>query len=62
MKTVSKIENLFAVINETADLIAKECQLTYIEAVAETGENIFHGSILQEHLSEITEKDRKSVV
>jgi site-specific DNA-methyltransferase (adenine-specific) len=59
MKTVSKIENLFAVINETADLIAKECQLTYIEAVAETGENIFHGSILQEDLSEITEKSLK---
>ncbi|MBO1514218.1 class I SAM-dependent methyltransferase [Metabacillus bambusae] len=59
MKTVSKIENLFAVINETADLIAKECQMTYIEAVAETGENIFHGSILQEDLSEITEKSLK---
>ncbi|MGM0874907.1 MAG: class I SAM-dependent methyltransferase [Bacillota bacterium] len=59
MKTISKIENLFAVINETADLIAKECQLTYIEAVAETGENIFHGSILQEDLSEITEKSLK---
>jgi site-specific DNA-methyltransferase (adenine-specific) len=59
MKTISKIENLFAVINETADLIAKECQLTYIEAVAETGENIFHGSILQEGLSEITEKSLK---
>jgi site-specific DNA-methyltransferase (adenine-specific) len=59
MKTVSKIENLFAVINETADLIAKECHMTYIEAVAETGENIFHGSILQEDLSEITEKSLK---
>ncbi|MCM3650743.1 class I SAM-dependent methyltransferase [Metabacillus litoralis] len=59
MKTVSKIENLFAVINETADLIAKECQLSYIEAVAETGENIFHGSILQEDLSEITVKSIK---
>ncbi|OAS88781.1 MULTISPECIES: class I SAM-dependent methyltransferase [Metabacillus] len=59
MKTVSKIENLFAVINETADLIAKECNMTYIEAVAETGENIFHGSILQEDLSEITEKSLK---
>lgn len=59
MKTVSKIENLFAVINETADLIAKECQLSYIEAVAETGENIFQGSILQENLSEITEKSLK---
>lgn len=56
MKTVSKIENLFAVINETADLIAKECHLTYIEAVAETGENLFQGSILQDGLSEITIK------
>ncbi|MDQ0231042.1 class I SAM-dependent methyltransferase [Metabacillus malikii] len=59
MKTVSKLENLFTVINETADLIAKECQLSYIEAVAETGENLFHGSILQEDLSEITKKNLK---
>ncbi|KKI91151.1 hypothetical protein WQ54_16395 [Bacillus sp. SA1-12] len=59
MKTVSKIENLFAVINETAELIAKECQMTYIEAVAETGDNIFQESILQDGLSEITEKSLK---
>lgn len=59
MKTVSKIENLFAVINETADLIAKECHLTYIEAVAETGENLFQGSILQDGLSEISIKSLK---
>jgi site-specific DNA-methyltransferase (adenine-specific) len=57
MKTVSKIENLFSVINETADLIAKECQLTFIEAVAETGENLFHGSIMQGNLSEIAVKN-----
>ncbi|MGM7720845.1 class I SAM-dependent methyltransferase [uncultured Metabacillus sp.] len=59
MKTVSKIENLFAVINETAELIAKECQMTYIEAVSETGDNLFQGSILQEGLSEITQKSLK---
>ncbi len=59
MKTVSKLENLFAVINETAELIAKECQLTYIEAVAETGENMFHGAILQEDMSEVTVKNIK---
>ncbi|WP_174879988.1 class I SAM-dependent methyltransferase, partial [Metabacillus niabensis] len=59
MKTVSKLENLFAVINETAELIAKECQLTYIEAVAETGENMFQGAILQEDMSEVTIKNIK---
>ena len=47
MQTLSKIENLFTVINETAELISNEAQITYIEAVAETGENIFHNSILQ---------------
>jgi len=56
MKTISKIENLFTVINETADLLAKECKITYIEALAETGENLFQGSILQENLSEVTLK------
>jgi site-specific DNA-methyltransferase (adenine-specific) len=59
MNTISKLENLFAVINETADLIAKECQLSYIEAVAETGDNIFHSAILQDGLSEITVKNLK---
>lgn len=56
MKTISKIENLFTVINETADLLAQECKITYIEALAETGENLFQGSILQENLSEVTLK------
>lgn len=59
MKTISKIENLFAVINETADLLAQECNITYIEALAETGENLFQQSILQEDLSEITSKSLK---
>ncbi|MBM7605628.1 site-specific DNA-methyltransferase (adenine-specific) [Metabacillus crassostreae] len=59
MQTLSKIENLFTVINETAELISNEAQITYIEAVAETGENIFHNSILQENLSEVTEKSLK---
>ncbi|WP_175639909.1 class I SAM-dependent methyltransferase [Metabacillus schmidteae] len=56
MKTISKIENLFTVINETADLLAQECKISYIEALAETGENIFQGTILQENLSEVTVK------
>ncbi len=59
MKTISKIENLFAVMNETADLLAQECDITYIEALAETGENLFQGSILQENLSEVTMKSLK---
>jgi len=56
MKTLSKIENLFTVINETADLLAAECKISYIEALAETGENLFQGTILQENLSEVTVK------
>jgi len=56
MQTLSKVENLFTVINETAELLSKDLQITYIEAVAETGENLFQNAILQEELSEVTIK------
>lgn len=60
MEVLSKVENLFAMINETAELIAKESQITYIEAVAETSENLFQGNILQNELSEMTQKILKN--
>ncbi|QED48933.1 class I SAM-dependent methyltransferase [Cytobacillus dafuensis] len=50
------VEELFTVFNETAMIIQEELACTYLEALAETGENIFHGSILQEELSELTVK------
>ncbi|MEH7074749.1 class I SAM-dependent methyltransferase [Neobacillus drentensis] len=52
---VSPVEQLFTLFNETALLLQEELNCTYLEALAETGENLFQGSILQE-VSELTEK------
>lgn len=49
---VSPVEELFTLFNETATVLQEETQITYLEALAETGENIFQESILQEDLSE----------
>ncbi|WP_191566983.1 class I SAM-dependent methyltransferase [Metabacillus idriensis] len=56
MQAVSKVEKLFSLMNESAELISKELNCTYIEAVAETGENLFHSDVLQEDMSEITKR------
>lgn len=56
MVKISTVEELFTVFNETALIIQEEISCTYLEALAETGENIFHGSILQEELTEINRK------
>lgn len=46
MKTTA-VEELFTVINESANILQKELNCSYLEALAETGENIFQQSILQ---------------
>ena len=56
---VSPVEQLFTVFNETAIVLQEELACTYLEALAETGENLFQGSILQEELSEFTVKRLK---
>jgi len=53
---ISPVEQLFTLFNETALVLQEELSCTYLEALAETGENLFHGSILQEEVSELTEK------
>jgi site-specific DNA-methyltransferase (adenine-specific) len=53
---ISPVEQLFTFFNETALVLQEELSCTYLEALAETGENLFHGSILQEEVSELTEK------
>ncbi|WML25306.1 class I SAM-dependent methyltransferase [Neobacillus sp. OS1-33] len=53
---VSSVEQLFTLFNETALLLQEELNCTYLEALAETGENLFQGSILQDEVSELTEK------
>ncbi|WP_342432581.1 class I SAM-dependent methyltransferase [Neobacillus sp. FSL H8-0543] len=56
---LSPVEQLFTLFNETAVILQEELSCTYLEALAETGENLFHGSILQEEVSELTEKRLK---
>jgi site-specific DNA-methyltransferase (adenine-specific) len=56
---VSPVEQLFTLFNETAVVLQEELDCTYLEALAETGENLFHGSILQDELSELTSKRLK---
>ncbi|NRD76115.1 class I SAM-dependent methyltransferase [Bacillus sp. BRMEA1] len=53
---MSPIEQLFTLFNETAISLQEELGYSYLEALAETGENLFHGSILQEELSELAVK------
>ncbi len=56
---ISPVEQLFTVFNETALILQEELGCSYLEALAESGENMFQGSILQEELSELTVKRLK---
>jgi site-specific DNA-methyltransferase (adenine-specific) len=56
---ISPVEQLFTLFNDTAIALQEELDCSYLEALAETGENLFHGSILQEELSELTIKRLK---
>ncbi len=53
------MEKLFTVIDETATLLQEELKCSYLEAVAETGENLFHGDVLQEEVNELLKKRLK---
>ncbi|MEH7387474.1 class I SAM-dependent methyltransferase, partial [Bacillus sp. JJ1521] len=56
MAQISAVEKLFTVIDNTATILKEELSCTYLEAVAETGENLFQNTILQEELSELSKK------
>lgn len=56
---ITPVEDLFSVINDTATILQEELSITFLEALAETGENIFQQSILQEDLSELATKRLK---
>jgi site-specific DNA-methyltransferase (adenine-specific) len=56
MLKISPVEKLFTVMNETALTLQEELSCTYLEAVADTGENIFVGNVLQEDLTELASK------
>ncbi|MFD2446336.1 class I SAM-dependent methyltransferase [Bacillus sp. CGMCC 1.16607] len=53
---ISPVEKLFTLFNETAIVLQEELFSTYLDALAETGENIFEGAILQDGLSELALK------
>ncbi|WP_100405113.1 class I SAM-dependent methyltransferase [Bacillus solitudinis] len=47
IKTDNKIEDLFNYLNESATLLEKEGSYTYLEALAEVGENLFQQDVVQ---------------
>lgn len=57
--SIAPVEKLFTLFNETALVLQEELSSSYLEALAETGENLFQGAILQEELSELTVKRLK---
>lgn len=46
------VETLFSIFDSSAVVLRKELDVTYLEALVETGDNLFEGAILQEGLSE----------
>ena len=54
--TLTNIEKIFTTFDTTANILQEELSCTYLEALSETSENIFHGSVLQDELSELTKK------
>ncbi|MBL5766329.1 SAM-dependent methyltransferase [Heyndrickxia sporothermodurans] len=56
---ITPMETIFNVLNETALILQEELSCTYLEALAETGENLFHGDIVQEEISELNKKRLK---
>ncbi|MBA4537958.1 class I SAM-dependent methyltransferase [Bacillus aquiflavi] len=54
--SISPTEKLFSIFDQTALMLEKELSCSYLEAIAETGENLFHKAVLQDEISEITVK------
>ncbi|WP_335872213.1 class I SAM-dependent methyltransferase [Bacillus sp. 2205SS5-2] len=52
----SSVEVLFSILDETAHIIQEELSITYLEAVAESAENLFHDGVLQDELSDLSKK------
>lgn len=50
------MEELFLLFDETASILEKELSITYLEALVEAGENLFHQSVVQKNISEATAK------
>ncbi|MFD3445312.1 class I SAM-dependent methyltransferase [Microbacteriaceae bacterium 4G12] len=50
----SVVETLFSIFDSSAIILRKERDITYLEALIETGDNLFEGTILQEGLFQST--------
>lgn len=50
------IEKAFQLLDETAQIIEQECNCTYLEALAESAENIFQNEVLQDEVSEMSKR------
>lgn len=48
LEAKTNLEKLFVVIDESAELLKEELDVTYLEALAEAGENLFQGEVVQE--------------
>ncbi|PFJ13140.1 SAM-dependent methyltransferase [Bacillus cereus] len=48
------VETLFSIFDSSTVILRKELDVTYLEALVETGDNLFEGAVLQEGLSEST--------
>jgi site-specific DNA-methyltransferase (adenine-specific) len=59
--SVTPVEQLFTAFNTSADILKEELSCTYLEALAESGENMFQGTVLQDELNEVTKKRLEKV-
>ncbi|WP_209122103.1 class I SAM-dependent methyltransferase [Alkalihalobacillus sp. BA299] len=48
LEAKTNVEKLFVAIDESAELLKEELDITYLEALAEAGENFFQGEIVQD--------------
>lgn len=53
---ISLVEQLFTQFDETAHMLQEELACTYLDALGETGENFFHGKVIQEEVSDLLKK------
>ncbi|KUP05489.1 hypothetical protein Q75_11615 [Bacillus coahuilensis p1.1.43] len=50
------VEGFFNVLDETATIIKEELDITYLEALGETGENMFQGEVIQDNLHDLVKR------
>ena len=56
MLKTTPLEQLFNEFDETTQILQEELSCTYLDALGETGENFFHGKVIQEEVSELSRK------